>query len=83
MVMNQKRNFVYHFFRRVPHGEDEFIGSLRERRRKPERITHASIMKWAKILAPKDVLEERVYFERWEIKSEAGIFGNKITLSCQ
>jgi len=67
MVMNKEKNFVYHFYRHDRNGEDQFIGSLRERRKTPQRITHASIMNWAKILAPKDVFEERVYFDRWEI----------------
>jgi len=67
MVLNNKKNFVYYFYRRERGGEDQFIGSLREKRRNPERITHASIMNWAKKLSPKDVFEERVYFERLEI----------------
>ena len=64
---NDKKNFVYHFYRRERNGEDQFLGSLREKRKKQERITHASIMNWVKIHAPKDVFEERVYFERIEI----------------
>jgi hypothetical protein len=64
---DRQKIFVYHFYRRERNGEDQFIGTLREKRRKKERITHASIMNWAKIHAPKDVFEERVYFERIEI----------------
>ncbi len=67
MAMNAGKNFVYRFYRRDRNGEDQFIGSLTERRKRPERITYASIMMWAKLLSPKDVLEERVYFDRWEI----------------
>lgn len=62
-----KKTIVYDFYRRERNEEDKFIGSLRERREKPERITNASIMNWAKLLAPKDVLEGRVYFVRLEI----------------
>ncbi|MBP1716151.1 MAG: hypothetical protein H6Q42_4354 [Deltaproteobacteria bacterium] len=66
MATNGNKNFVYHFYRRERNGEDQFIGSLKERRKSPERITHASIMNWAKNLAPKDIFEERVYFVQWE-----------------
>ncbi len=69
--MDTKKTFVYYFFRRDRNGEGRLIGSARERRKKTERITHASIMNLAKILAPKDFFEERVYFIRWEIKSES------------
>jgi len=65
--MINKKNFLYQFYRRDRNGEDQFICSLIERRKEPERITHASIMNWAKLIAPKDVLEERVYFVRVEI----------------
>jgi len=43
------------------------LALLEKKRKKQERITHASIMNWVKIHAPKDVFEERVYFERIEI----------------
>ncbi len=61
------KEFTYQFYRRHRGGEDQFLGALTERRRKPERITHASIMMWAKLIARKDVLEDRVYFIRQEI----------------
>ncbi len=67
---HKKNNFVYYYYRRERNGEDQLIGTLTERRRNPERITHASIMNWAKQLAPEDVLNDRVYFVRWEIQSE-------------
>ena len=71
MYMNNKNNFAYQFYRRERNGEDQFIGSLIEKRKKPERITHASIMNWAKKIAFKDVFEERVYFVRVKLQSEA------------
>ena len=58
---------AYQFYRREWIGEDQFIGTLIERRKKPERITHASIMNWARLLSFKDVFEDRVYFLRVEI----------------
>jgi len=70
MHMNNKDIFAYQFYRRERNGEDQFIGSLIEKRKKPERITHASIMNWAKNIAFKDVFEERVYFVRVKIQSE-------------
>ncbi len=48
-------------------GEDQFVGSLMEKRKNLERITHASIMNWVKLLTSKDLFEERVYFVRVEI----------------
>ena len=65
--MAQGKKVIYRFYRHVPHEEDQYIGSLTERRKNQERITHASIMNWAKIHAFKDVFEERIYFDRWEI----------------
>ena len=53
---------AYEFFRSERNGKDRFLGFLPERRKDPKRITHASIMNWAKIIFPKDVFEERVYF---------------------
>jgi len=58
---------AYEFYRRIRNGEDRFIGTLPERRKDPERITYASIMNWAKILVPEDVLNDRIYFVRIEI----------------
>ena len=66
-TMKDQKLFSYQFYRRHRDGEDQFIGALTERRTRPERITHASIMTWAKLIARKDVLEERVYFIREEM----------------
>ena len=66
--MNNNEEFTaYEFFRRERDGEKRYIATLPERRKDPERITHASIMNWAKTLVPKDVFEERVYFVRVKI----------------
>jgi hypothetical protein len=66
--MDNQKKFAYEFYRRVPCGEDRLIGVLPERRRDPTRITHQSIMKWARILAPEDFLRDQVYFVRVETK---------------
>jgi hypothetical protein len=61
---------AYEFYRRVPNWEDEdrLIGILPERRKNPGRITHQSIMNWAKLLVPeKDVIENRVYFNQIDV----------------
>ena len=58
---------AYEFFRHERNGEDRFIGILPERRKDPERITHASIMNWAKILVPEDIFYDKVYFVRVRI----------------
>jgi len=68
--MNIKKDVAYHFYRRMRNGEDQFIGTLTEKRKKPERITHASIMHWAKLLFFEDVFKERVYFVTGEINQE-------------
>jgi len=60
--MGSKNVFAYHFYRRERNGEDQYLCTLTEKRRKPERITHFSIMNWARFNARKDVLEDRVYF---------------------
>ena len=56
---------AYEFYRRVPLGEDRLIGVLPERRKKPERITRESIIKWARMLVstmPDDEFHRNVYF---------------------
>jgi hypothetical protein len=59
---------VYEFYRRDPSGEDKLFGVLPERRKDKERITHQSIMNWAKFLVPlEDVLNDRIYFIRVDI----------------
>ena len=68
MSMNDNEKFIaYEFFRRERDGENRYIATLPERRKDPERITHASIMNWAKTLVPKDVFDDRVYFVRVKI----------------
>jgi len=61
---------VYQFYRRVPREEDSLIAVLPERRKAAERITHQSIMNWARLAVPEDVLgdKRRVYFVQVEIK---------------
>ena len=61
---------VYQFYQRVPHEEDSLITVLPERRKAAERITHQSIMNWARLVVPKDVLRDNctVYFVQVEIK---------------
>jgi hypothetical protein len=59
---------AYEFYRRVPCGEDRLIGVLPERRADPERITHESIMNWARMLVPEDFFKRNVYFIRIEMK---------------
>ena len=61
---------VYQFYRRVPRKKDSLIAVLPERRKKAERITHQSIMNFARLVVPKDVLGDNcnVYFVQVEIK---------------
>ena len=58
---------AYEFYRRIPGGDDRLIGVLPERRIDKERITHQSIMNWARLLVPEDFFTENVYFVRIEI----------------
>ena len=58
------RMVVYEFYRRVPGGEDRLIGVLPERRKDQERVTHQSIMNWAKLLVPEQIFKDEVYFIR-------------------
>ena len=69
MDMNHKNLIAYEFYRRDRNGGDRYIGTLTEKRKKPERITHFSIMNWIKNIAFRDVFEERVYFVRVETQS--------------
>jgi len=55
---------AYEFYRLVLKGEERFIGTLPERRKDSERITHTSIMNLAKIIVPEDVFNNRAYFIR-------------------
>ncbi len=71
MDVNNRNFLAYQFYRREWNGEDQFIGSLLEKRKHPKRITHYSIMNWVRNIAFKDVFEERVYFIAVEIPPEA------------
>ncbi len=67
--MNIERIVVYHFYSQYQNGIELYLGTLTEKRRKPERITDASIMNWARLnaLTARDVFDERVYYVREEI----------------
>ena len=65
--MNNGKITAYEFYRRVRNGPDQFIGTLPERRKNPERTTHTSIMNWAKNIVPDDVLHDRIYFIKVKI----------------
>jgi hypothetical protein len=64
----ESKMVVYEFYRRVPGGEDRLIGVLPERRKDNERITHQTIMNWAKLLVPEQIFGDKVYFVRVEDK---------------
>ncbi len=65
--MDDQKKVLYKFYQCAGNGEDQFIGSLMEKRKGPERITYASIMNWVKLLTSKDMFEDRIYFVRLEI----------------
>ncbi len=67
LYMDDQKKILYKFYRCAWNGEDQFIGSLMEKRKNPDRITYASIMNWVKLLVSKEFFEERVYFVRVEI----------------
>ena len=62
---------AYEFYRRIPCGEDRLIGVLPERRTDTTRITHQSIMNWARLLVPEHIFSNQVYFVRVEIKKNS------------
>ena len=53
---------AYEFYFRNKVKGDELIGILPERRKKPERVTHESIMKWAKIVFSDTLDVTNIYF---------------------
>jgi hypothetical protein len=53
---------AYEFYFRNKIKGDELIGILPERRRKPERVTQESIMKWAKIVFSETLDVKNIYF---------------------
>ena len=53
---------AYEFYFRNNSKGDELIGILPERRRKPERVTQESIMKWAKIVFGNTLDVSSIYF---------------------
>ncbi len=61
---------AYEFYLRAENWEDEdrLIGVLPERRTDQQRITHQSIMNWARLLVPENVVtENRIYFNRIDV----------------
>ncbi len=59
---------AYEFYRLVLKGEERLIGTLPERRKDSERITHTSIMNLTKIIVPEDDFNDRAYFIRVKFK---------------
>ncbi len=74
---------AYEFYRYERKGQDRFIGVLPERRKDPERITHASIMNWAKTLTPKHVLRNWYISIGGRFKRKHGIIGNDLVVKDQ
>ncbi len=64
---NNEKYIIYEFYRRERNGEDRFIGALPEKRKDPKRITNASIVNWAKIKIPDELLHGRIFFMRVKI----------------
>ena len=62
---------VHQFYRCSLRKEDTLIAVLPERRKVAHRITHQSVMNWARLLVPEGFFGERniVYFVRVEIES--------------
>jgi hypothetical protein len=58
---------------------DQLIGILPERRKKPERMTQGSIMKWAEIVFCKSLDINKIYFV--PINLEESTSGNYIPRS--
>ena len=65
--MNDNKKVEYKYYLRVRNEEDQYIGSLTERRKNLKRITNYSIMNYAKRFSISGVFEDRVYFVRVEI----------------
>lgn len=53
---------AYEFYFRNKVNGDELIGILPERRKNTERVTHESIMKWAKIVFSDTLDVTNIYF---------------------
>ena len=58
---------VYQFYWRDEIGRDLFIGTLKERRKDPERITQESILNWGKKVIGNSAEVGDVYFYISEI----------------
>jgi hypothetical protein len=69
-MLRRDKMLLYQFYRRVPREEDSLIAVLPERRKNAERVTHQSIMNWARMVVPRDVLGDNhsVYFVQVEIE---------------
>jgi len=67
--MNDQKNVYYYFYRLAGNEEDQYIGFLKEKRKKLERITCNSIMNYAKKFDVKELYEDRVYFVPVELYS--------------
>jgi hypothetical protein len=58
---------AYEFYSRDEIGRDNLIGILPERRKKPERITQESIIKWGRIVAGENIQVKDISFIQVEI----------------
>jgi len=58
---------AYEFYWRDKTDGDKLIGILPERRRKPERITQESVMKWVRMLLGDIADNHNIYFIQVEV----------------
>ncbi len=56
----------YDFYWEDGEGRSHFFGTLPERRRNPERITHESVMKWGRMVLGERAGVKKIYFIRVE-----------------
>lgn len=70
---------AYEFYFRNKIKGDELIGILPERRKKPERVSHESVMKWAEIVFGEKLNISNIYFIPISLqKSAAGNYFPRI-----
>lgn len=60
---------VYEFYWRDEKGKEHLIGILPERRKRPERITKESILKWAEMVKGNHLNSKEIYFIKVELET--------------
>ncbi len=66
-IGNNINMIVYEFYWEDEKGGEHLLGILPERRKKPERITEESVLKWGEMIKGNHLNSQKIYFVKIEL----------------